>query len=95
MCSSALDGTAFLETMNLDGETNLKLREAPEVTHKELTRASTDDSGNECCEVDVAKVRVHVRLGVGVGGGVSVGVGVGCRCRCSCDCARASATVLS
>ena len=48
---SRTDGTAFLETMNLDGETNLKVRESLEATHKALTRPSKDSDGNEAAEM--------------------------------------------
>ena len=37
LATSAEDGTAFVETANLDGETNLKLREAPSETQSMLT----------------------------------------------------------
>jgi len=40
LATSAEDGSCFLETANLDGETNLKLRHAPEAVHKELTQVS-------------------------------------------------------
>jgi len=46
MASSNVDGTAFLETANLDGETNLKLRESLELLQKELTRLEMVE-GNE------------------------------------------------
>jgi magnesium-transporting ATPase (P-type) len=46
LASSAPDGTAFLETMNLDGETNLKLREALEATHEDLTKKGVGSDGN-------------------------------------------------
>jgi phospholipid-transporting ATPase len=49
LATSAEDGTAFVETANLDGETNLKLREAPSETQTMLTTmqpASTTASLN-------------------------------------------------
>jgi len=50
MCSSNVDGTAFLETANLDGETNLKLRESVEKLQKKLTHVVKRD-GNEVSEI--------------------------------------------
>jgi phospholipid-transporting ATPase len=43
LATAAEDGTCFLETANLDGETNLKLREAPEATHRRLARGEEVD----------------------------------------------------
>eukprot|EP00292_Cryptomonas_paramecium_P002149 CAMPEP_0113680182 /NCGR_PEP_ID=MMETSP0038_2-20120614/11140_1 /TAXON_ID=2898 /ORGANISM="Cryptomonas paramecium" /LENGTH=1529 /DNA_ID=CAMNT_0000598461 /DNA_START=386 /DNA_END=4971 /DNA_ORIENTATION=+ /assembly_acc=CAM_ASM_000170 len=43
LATSSLDGTCFLETMNLDGETNLKQRQSPEDSHHELTVKSGVD----------------------------------------------------
>ena len=56
LASSAPDGTAFLETMNLDGETNLKLRESLEVTHTDLTKKGTGSDGNEAADLVPEKV---------------------------------------
>lgn len=53
---SRADGTAFLETMNLDGETNLKVRESLEATHKALTRPCKDSDGNEAAEVVLREI---------------------------------------
>ena len=43
LVTSSADGTCFLETMNLDGETNLKQRQASEETHKDLSTQSGID----------------------------------------------------
>ena len=53
---SRTDGTAFLETMNLDGETNLKVRESLEATHKALTRPCKDSDGNEAAEIVLREI---------------------------------------
>jgi phospholipid-transporting ATPase len=44
LATSAEDGTAFVETANLDGETNLKLREAPAETQRMLTTMQKDST---------------------------------------------------
>jgi phospholipid-translocating ATPase len=46
LATSSEDGTCFIETANLDGETNLKLREAPEVLQKNLTHMLASDAGS-------------------------------------------------
>jgi magnesium-transporting ATPase (P-type) len=43
LVTSNLDGTCFLETMNLDGETNLKQRQASEDSHNNLKRETGTD----------------------------------------------------
>ena len=47
--------TCFLETANLDGETNLKLREATEVTQKMIAR------GDEFSKTDLAALSLEVK----------------------------------
>jgi len=58
LATSAEDGTAFLETANLDGETNLKLREAPEGLHKHLTKVTTNSAdGTRSAELQAGTLR--------------------------------------
>mmetsp|Transcript_11831 Transcript_11831/g.27255 ORF Transcript_11831/g.27255 Transcript_11831/m.27255 type:complete len:1730 (-) Transcript_11831:60-5249(-) len=56
LCTSAVDGTCFLETANLDGETNLKIREAPEVLHKHLVGEPHQADGHSVdCKLEKLK----------------------------------------
>lgn len=56
VCSSNVDGTVFLETANLDGETNLKLRESLEKVQKRVTSVEMIN-GNEQSEIKLDELR--------------------------------------
>lgn len=61
LCSGNEDGSAFVETANIDGETNLKPKIAPIVTQKELTFLPKDSSDNDAPPMlhsDLSKVLV-------------------------------------
>jgi phospholipid-transporting ATPase len=63
IASSAEDGTAFVETANLDGETNLKLREAPSETQKLLTTAQAQSVVVTLNESQLPQLKLKVSCG--------------------------------
>uniref|UniRef100_A0A0C3SL24 Phospholipid-transporting ATPase n=1 Tax=Guillardia theta (strain CCMP2712) TaxID=905079 RepID=A0A0C3SL24_GUITC len=66
LCTSSVDGTCFLETANLDGETNLKIREAPEALHKHLVGEPHQVDGHsvDCnlAKLKTLKVKVNCHI---------------------------------
>mmetsp|Transcript_46919 Transcript_46919/g.111704 ORF Transcript_46919/g.111704 Transcript_46919/m.111704 type:complete len:1303 (+) Transcript_46919:277-4185(+) len=60
LASSAKAGTCFLETANLDGETNLKMRESPSETHQRLTTFQEGASHGELNKANVRKLALKV-----------------------------------
>ncbi len=63
IATSSEDGTAFVETANLDGETNLKLREAPSETHKVLTTAKAQSNVVDLDELELSQLKFKVSCG--------------------------------
>ena len=65
LATSEADGTCLVQTMNLDGETNLKTRRALLQTNSLGTRAIEEFRGVvECCVPDASVYRFDARLWV-------------------------------
>jgi len=60
LASSTKTGTAFLETANLDGESNLKLRESPAETHHLLTTFQEGAAHGALNKANVRKLALKV-----------------------------------
>jgi phospholipid-transporting ATPase len=63
IATSSEDGTAFIETANLDGETNLKLREAPTETQRALTTAQESSTVVTLNEAELSQLKFKVSCG--------------------------------
>ncbi len=63
IATSSEDGTAFIETANLDGETNLKLREAPAETQRALSTAQRDSTVVTLNENELSQLKFKVSCG--------------------------------